>query len=71
MGIYALAWDEQNDDKTTSIALYFTESQMLAERSKIEHQKTLTKIATVADGIRAGKYPRRGNLTNLETEGLV
>jgi hypothetical protein len=70
MGIYALAWDALNDDKTTSIALYFTESQLLAERTKIEHEKTLKKIAEAVAGIRAAKYPRRGNLTDLETEGL-
>lgn len=70
LGIYALAWDELSDEKTTSIALYFTESQLLAERTKIEHEKTLKKIAGVTQGIRAGKYPRRGNLTDLETEGL-
>lgn len=70
MGIYALAWDELNDEKVTSIALYFTESQILAERTKIEHAKTLKKIAEVAEGIRANLYPKRGNLTDLETEGL-
>lgn len=70
MGIYALAWDELNDTKTTSIGLYFTEPQLLVERTKIEHEKTLKKIAEVTSGIRAGKYPRRGNLTSLETEGL-
>jgi hypothetical protein len=59
-----------NDEKVTSIALYFTESQILAERTKIEHAKTLKKIAEVAEGIRANLYPKRGNLTDLETEGL-
>lgn len=71
MGIYALAWDELNDEKTTTIGLYFTESDMLAERTKIEHDKTLRKIAEVADGIRAAHYPRRGNLTDLETDDIL
>lgn len=71
MGIYALAWDSLSTEKVTSIALYFTESQLLAERTKIEHEKTLKKIAEAVDGIRAGKYPRRGNLTDLETEGIL
>jgi len=71
MGIYALAWDQLNTDKTASIALYFTESQLLAERTKIEHEKTLKKIAEAVTGIRDGRYPRRGNLTDLETEGLI
>ena len=71
MGIYALAWDQLNPDKTTSIALYFTESQLLAARTKIEHEKTLKKIAEAVTGIRNARYPRRGNLTDLETEGLI
>lgn len=70
MGIYALAWDELNVDKTTTIGLYFTESDMLATRAKIDHARTLKKIAEVSDGIRAKSYPRRGNFTNLETEDL-
>ncbi len=70
MAIYAYAWDENNEVKTSSISLYFTESDLLARRSKIEHSRTLRKIAEVAEGIRAGRYPRKGNMTDLETQDL-
>jgi hypothetical protein len=68
--VYAYAWDQANKVKTTSISLYFTESQLLSQRNKIEHAKTLKKIAEASEGIRANRYPRRGNQTNLEIEGL-
>ncbi|MFO0955642.1 MAG: ATP-dependent DNA helicase [Candidatus Saccharibacteria bacterium] len=70
LGVYAYAWDQANKVKTTSISLYFTESQLLSQRNKIEHAKTLKKIAEASEGIRANRYPRRGNQTNLEIEGL-
>lgn len=70
LGIYAYAWDKAHEVKTTSISLYFTESGLLASRSKIDHERTLNKIAEVADGIRSGEFPRRGNMTDLETQDL-
>jgi DNA helicase-2/ATP-dependent DNA helicase PcrA len=71
LGIYALAWDRENDEKVSTIELYFTEAQLLASRDKIEHQKTMDKLSKVVEGIRSGHFPHKGNQTNLEEEGLA
>lgn len=72
MQIYALAWSMEQPEKPLSlISLHFVDSGIVATRDKLNHVKTRARIQEVAEGIRAAHYPKKGNLTNLEMEGIA
>lgn len=64
--IYALAWEKLQHEPVKAVSLDFVETEFLARRSKIDHEKTYQKLAEVADGIRAAHYPLRGYYLDSE-----
>ncbi len=74
MQIYALAWglsQEAHEDSLGSISLHFVDSGIVARRDKLNHIRTRDQIAKVAEGIRAGLFPKKGIHSHIEMEGLM
>ncbi|MBP9827088.1 ATP-dependent helicase [Candidatus Saccharibacteria bacterium] len=68
--IYALAWERNEQQPVSCLSLHFVDDDIIAQRSKIDHKKTLLKIEEAARGIREGHFPKRGNQLNLEADGI-
>ncbi len=64
--IYALAWEKLQQEPVIAVSLDFVETEYLVRREKIDHKKTLNKIAEVADGIRSAQYPLNGYYVDSE-----
>lgn len=70
LNIYAYAWQSIKKQPVGSISLHFVDADIVAERSKIDNEKTLKKIAEAVEGIRNGDFPSKARFSDLETEDL-
>lgn len=61
MKIYALAWEKSHQSPVKYTSLYFVEHNIKAISSKIDHNKTLELLKTVATGIREQKFASTGS----------
>jgi len=67
LGIYALAWERLHEQPVSSVSLDFVDSNILASNSRINHEKTISKIREVAEGIRANKFvPKQSGIESIE-----
>ena len=60
MKIYALAWTMNESLPLESLSLYFVETDITANSSKINNEKTISTLQTISDNIRARRFEDKG-----------
>ncbi len=70
LGIYALSWQKLQQTPVQSTSLEFVNTKTIGENSSINHEKTLQKIQTAAEGIRTLDFESQGS-SQLNFERLL
>ena len=70
LGIYALAWQRLHEQSVQQLSLDFVDSDILVSTNRINTEKILEKIASVADGIRNNRF-HSGQMNIQSLEELI